>query len=210
MTRSNSQENLYFINIVRKKLHNSWKHFFPVHVLNNHILWGEKRTTLKATTLYFSYRHFSLIFFSKVKKKGKGKVPLITPPPSPSHLPLQNRQPLKVMGFFSQYNPQCFSRRISAHWLRITQHDNAMLRFAKTLDDGDGDEEEKWEEGRRRVCGRKMGWGGRAEETFWDKTRTTLHRTLNPRVWVDKRPQYSSWVWTPPSRLCIDHDPLLI
>lgn len=40
------------------------------------------------------------------------------------------------------------------------------------------------------------------------KKMKTLHQTLNPRVWVDKRPQYSSRVWTPPSHLCIDHDPL--
>lgn len=40
------------------------------------------------------------------------------------------------------------------------------------------------------------------------KKMKTLHQTLNPRVGVDKRPQYSSRVRTPPSHLCIDHDPL--
>lgn len=119
-----------------------------------------KKNDIKSHNFVFQLQTFFLNFFFQSKEKRQRQSTPHYPPPSPSHLPLQNRQPLKVMGFFSQYNPQCFSRRISAHWLRITQHDNAMLRFAKTLDDGDGDEEEKWEEGRRRVCGRKMGWGG--------------------------------------------------
>lgn len=58
---------------------------FLVHVLNDHILGGGgKKTTLKATTLYLSYRcffffSFSFLFLKKRERSGQGTR---TPPPT--------------------------------------------------------------------------------------------------------------------------------
>lgn len=73
--------------------------FFPVHVLNNHILWGEKKNNIKSHNFVFQLQTFFLnVFFFQSKEKGKGEVPQDTTHPPSS--PLTKQTALKVMGFF--------------------------------------------------------------------------------------------------------------
>lgn len=65
--------------------------FSPIHVLNNHILWGEKENNNKSHNFVFVLQTFSLMFV-KVKRKAKAEYPNDPHPP-----PLKK----KTWAFFS-------------------------------------------------------------------------------------------------------------
>lgn len=60
----------------------------------------KKERHLKATTLYLSYRHYSLMLFFFFQSKEKGRVTPPPPPPSPLTAPPLQRDSLESHGLF--------------------------------------------------------------------------------------------------------------